>query len=90
MLANSNKETRINGDKKLIDITSSLKFLTLIWLSIHGLKETKTNDTDEIVSDVISNKLNIKKSQISIDRSHRLGKQKGPGQKSQAITVKFT
>ena len=89
MLANSNKEIHINGDKKLIDITS-LKFLTSIWLLIHGLKETKTKDTDEIVLDVISNKLHIKKPQISIDRSHRLGKQKGPGQKSQAIIVKFT
>ena len=29
-------------------------------------------------------------SQIRIDRSHRLGKQKGPGQKPQAIIVKFT
>ena len=29
-------------------------------------------------------------SQISIDRSHSLGKRKGPGQKSQAIIVKFT
>ena len=29
-------------------------------------------------------------SQISIDRSHRLGKRKGPGQKPRAIIVKFT
>ena len=28
-------------------------------------------------------------SQISIDRSHRLGKQKGPGQKPRAIIVKL-
>ena len=29
-------------------------------------------------------------SQISIDRSHRLGKRKGSGQKPRAIIVKFT
>ena len=57
---------------------------------IHGLMETKTEDTDEMVLDVINNKLNIEMSEISIDRSHRLGKRKGPGQKPQAIIVKFT
>ena len=59
-------------------------------LLIHGLKETKTEDSDKMVLEVINNKLNIELSQISIDRSHRLGKQKGPGQKPRAITVKFT
>ena len=59
-------------------------------LLIHGLTETKTEDTDEMVLDVINNKLNIKMSQISIDRSHSFGKRKGPGQKPRAIIVKFT
>ena len=36
-------------------------------LLIHGLTETKTEDTDEMVLDVINNKLNIELSQISID-----------------------
>ena len=57
---------------------------------IHGLTETTTEDTDKMVLDVVNNKLNIKMSQISIDRSHRLGKRKGPGQKPRAIIVKFT
>ena len=52
--------------------------------------ETKTEDTDKIVLDAINNKLNIKMSQISIDRSHRLGKWKSPGQKPRAIIVKST
>ena len=43
-----------------------------------------------MVLDVINNKLNIEMSQISIDRSHRLGKRKGPVQKPRAIIVKFT
>ena len=57
---------------------------------IHGLTETKTEDTDEMVLDVINNKLNIEMSQKSIDCSHRLGKRKDPGQKPWAIIVKFT
>ena len=136
LLANSNKEMQIKGDKQLIDLTSSVEFLTSKFdelererkekdelinslqievsslevevmnlekkatdqeqylhrncLLIHGLMETKTEDTDEMVLDVINNKLNIEMSQISIDRSHRLGKRKGPGQKPRAIIVKFT
>ena len=43
--------------------------------------ETKTEDTDEMVLDVINNKLNIEMSQIRIDRSHRLEKRKDPDQK---------
>ena len=59
-------------------------------LLIDRLMETKTGDTDEMVLDVISNKLNTEMSQTSIDGSHRLGKRKGPGQKLRAIIVKFT
>ena len=134
MLANSNKEMQIKGDKQLIDLTSSVEFLTSKFdelererkekdelinslqievsslkvevknlekkaddqeqysrrncLLIHGLTETKTEDTDEMVLDVINNKLNIEMSQISIDRSHRLEKRKGPGQKPRAIICK--
>ena len=133
---NSNKEMQIKGNKQLIDLTSSVEFLTTKFdelekerkekdelinslqievsslkvevknlekkaddqeqysrrncLLIHGLTETKTEDTDEMVLDVINNKLNIEMSQISIDRSHRLGKRKGPGQKPRAIIVQFT
>ena len=59
-------------------------------LLIHGLNETKTEDADEMVLDVINDKLNMEMSQVSIERSHRLGKRKCPGQKSRAIIVKFT
>ena len=57
---------------------------------IHGLTKTKTEDTDKMVLDVISNKLNIEMSQLSIDRSLRMGKRKRLGQKPRAIIVKFT
>ena len=49
---------------------------------IHGLNETKTENMDKMVLDVINDKLNMEMSQVSIDRSHRLGKRKGPCQKS--------
>ena len=48
-------------------------------LLIHELNKTKTEDTDEMVLDVINDKLNMEISQVSIDQSHRLGKRKGPG-----------
>ena len=134
MLANSNKEMQIKGDKQPIKLTSSVEFLTSQFdelekerkendelinrlqieisslkvevknlekktddqeqysrrngLLIHGLNEAKTENTDEMVFDVISDKLNMEMSQVSIDRSHRLGKRKG--QKPRAIIVKFT
>ena len=59
-------------------------------LLIHGLMETRTEDTDEMVLDVVNNKLNIEISQISIDRNHSLEKRKGPCQKPRAVIVKFT
>ena len=43
-----------------------------------------------MVLDTINNKSNIEMSQISIDRSHKLGKWKGPAQKPQTLIVKFT
>ena len=46
--------------------------------------ETKTEDMDEMILNVINNKLNNKMSQISVNRSHRLGKWKVPGQKPRA------
>ena len=133
MLANSNKEMQINGDKQLIELTSWVEFLTSKFdelenkrkekvelinslqikvsslkvevknlkeiddqeqysrrncLLIHGLNEIKTENTDEMVLDVINDKLNMEMPQVSIDRSHRLGK--GKGQKPRAIIVKFT
>ena len=134
MLANSNKEMQIKGDKQLIELPPSVEFLTpkldelkkerkekdeLIkslqievssleievknlekkaddqeqysrrnCLLIHGLNETKTENRDEMVLEVINDKLNIEMSQISIDRSHRLGKRKR--RKPRAIIVKFT
>ena len=39
-------------------------------LLIHGLNETKTEDTDKMVLDVISDKLSMGMSQVSIDRSY--------------------
>ena len=121
-------EMETKGDKQLIDLTSSVEFLTFEFnelekerkekhelinslqiqvsflkvgeknlekkaddqeqylrrdcLLIHGLTETKTEDTEEMILNVINDKLNIKMSQISIGRSHRLGRLKGPVQKS--------
>ena len=42
MLANTNKETQIKGDKQLIDLTSSVKFLTSKFDELE--KERKKDD----------------------------------------------
>ena len=105
---------RIKGDKQLIDLTSSVEFLTFkfdelererkekyelinsLQIEVSSLKVEvknpekkaddqeqysrrnclliqKTEDTGEMVLDVINNKLKIEMPQISIDRSHRWG-----------------
>ena len=123
MVANSNKVMQINGDKQLIDLTSSVEFLTSKFdelekerkievsslrvelkffekkaddqeqyshrncFLIHGLNETKSEDKDEMVLDIINNKVNIEMSQISIEKSHRFRKRKV--QNPRAIIVKF-
>ena len=69
-LNSSLKDSVENLEKKADD---QEQYLHKIWLLIHGLKETKS---EEIVLGVISNELNIKKSQISIGRSLKLGKQR--------------
>ena len=43
-----------------------------------------------MVLDAINDKFNMEMSQVSIDRSQRLGKRKGPGQKPGVIIEKFT
>ena len=113
LLANSNKDMQIKGDKQLIDLTSWVEFLTSTFDElemeskerdelinslpikvssltvevedlenraddqeqysrgncslIHVMNEIKTEDTDEMVLDIINNKLNIEMSQIRID-----------------------
>ena len=125
MLANSNKEMQIKGNKQLIELTSSVEFLAPKFdelekerkekdelinsiqievsslkvevknlekktddqeqnsrrncLLIHALNEAKTEDKNEMVLDVINDKLNMEMSQVSINRSRRLGKRKDPG-----------
>ena len=43
MLANSNKEMQIKGDKQLIDLTSSVEFLTSKFDELRGKEKKKMN-----------------------------------------------
>ena len=43
MLANSNKEMQIKGDKQLIDLTSTVEFLTTNLMSLRRKEKKKVN-----------------------------------------------
>ena len=43
LLANSNKEMQIKGDKQLIDLTSSVEFLTSKFDELRGKEKKKMN-----------------------------------------------
>ena len=57
-------------------------------LLIHGLPESKNENTDELVIDTIKEKMGEETEKDEIDRSHRLGAPKING-KSRQIIIKF-
>ena len=57
-------------------------------LLIHGLPESKNENTDELVIDTIKEKMGEEIEKNEIDRSHRLGAPKNNG-KSRPIIIKF-
>ena len=57
-------------------------------LLIHGLPESKNENTDELVIDTIKEKMGEEIEKDEIDRSHRLGAPKNNG-KSRPIIIKF-
>ena len=57
-------------------------------LLIHGLPESKNENTDELVIDTIKEKMGEEIKKNEIDRSHRLGAPKNNG-KSRPIIIKF-
>ena len=58
------------------------------WLIIHGLPESKNENTDELVINTIKVKMGEEIEKNEIDRSHRLGALKNNG-KSRPIIIKF-
>ena len=57
-------------------------------LLIHGLPESKNENTDELVIDTTKEKMGEEIEKNEIDRSHRLGAPKSDG-KSRTIIIKF-
>ena len=57
-------------------------------LLIHGLPESKNENTDELVIDAIKEKMGEEIEKNEIDRSHRIGAPKNNG-KSRPINIKF-
>ena len=57
-------------------------------LLLHGIEETKGEDTDNIVLEVLNNDMGLNISKTALDRSHRIGNLKIK-KKSGPIIVKF-
>ena len=57
-------------------------------LLIHGLPESKNENTDLLAMEAIETKLNIKITDNDIDRIHRIGKSKNNG-KLRPVIIKF-
>ena len=57
-------------------------------LLIHGLPESKNENTDLLAMEVIETKMDIKITDNDIDRTHRIGKPKSNG-KSKPVIIKF-
>ena len=57
-------------------------------LLIHGLPESKNENTDLLAMEAIETKMNIKITDNDIDRTHRIGKPKNNG-KMRPVIIKF-
>ena len=57
-------------------------------LLIHGLPESKNENTDLLAMEVIETKMDIKITDNDIDRTHRIGKTKNNG-KPRPVIIKF-
>ena len=57
-------------------------------LLLHGIEETKGEDTDNIVLEVLNNDMGLNISKTALDRSHRIGNLKIK-KKSRPTSVKF-
>ena len=57
-------------------------------LLLHGIKETKAEDTDNIVLEVLNNDMDLNISKTAVDRSNRISVMNSK-KKSQPIIVKF-
>ena len=56
-------------------------------LLVHGIEEESNEDTDEVVVNMLKEKLNMEVSKKDLDRSHRIGKSNP--RKKRPIIVKF-
>ena len=58
-------------------------------LLVHGIKEVRSEATDDIIIETISQNLDIDIAPHDLERSHRIGQPRQPGEKQRPIIVKF-
>ena len=59
-------------------------------LLVHGIVETDDEDTDDLVIETISKKVNIEISPVDLDQMHKIGKKKVGQNKPRPIIVKLS
>ena len=84
------EETYLRG--KVDDVTAETdrqeQYSRRNCLLIHGLPESKNENTDILAMEVIETKMNLKITVNDIDRTHRIGKPKNNG-KPRPVVIKF-
>ena len=94
------EEERIKKDKKIKDLEKEIKILEESvdknqqysrrnCLLIHGVKENNGENTDTVVMNVIKEHLDVDLNEISIDRSHRIGKPRDDEGRPRPIILKL-
>ena len=58
-------------------------------LLVHRIKEIRGEATDDIIIETISQNLDIDNAPHDIERSHRIGQPRQPGEKQRSIIVQF-
>jgi hypothetical protein len=74
-------------EEKAMVLESQLQYSRRNCLIVTGVRETKGENTDEVIKSFAASKLGVTVEDMDIDRTHRLGK---PGMKPRPIIVKLT
>lgn len=76
-------------DKLELEIDDQEQYSRRNCLLVHGIVEERRENTDELIIDIIKNDVDIEISENDIDRTHRIGAPRNPGEKPRPIIVKF-
>ena len=85
---NEDLEKRLDDQDKRLD--DQEQYTRRNCLLLHGVKEEKNEDTDQLAVDIMNKDVDVEISEKDLDRSQQLGKPRAPGGKPRPITIKFS